>query len=200
MGNRQSKIRMLFAAWTVAVIVLGGVFTSYHQPLRTPSDQILSIAPKPAAPGWRAVHFLSASCGCSQRVMRHILSRPQFDGFTEQLVLVDDHEAPLPDSDDLIQQLRARGFASRRVEVRDIPEGVGLRGVPLLVVASPEGHIAYIGGYGNHSDQDANIMQKVRSGAVASALPIVGCAVGRSLRSRVDPFHLKYTNEKENEN
>lgn len=195
MDSRQMRTRVLFATWTVAVIVLGGILTSYHQALRTPSEGILALASTPSTPGWRAIHVLSGNCGCSQRVMRHLMSRPKFDGFTEQLVLVDDQEPPLAGSSELISQLEVRGFSPKRVAVRDIPPGVGLRGVPLLVIASPEGRIAYIGGYGSRGDQDVSIMQKVRSGATASALPIVGCAVGRSLRRSVDPFHLKYTHE-----
>jgi len=200
MASRQKKPRALFVTlvfgtWTVAVIVLGGILTSYHQALRTPGEGILALASTPSTPGWRAIHVLSGSCGCSQRVMRHLVSRPKFDGVTEQVVLVDDQEPLLPGSSELISQLKVRGFLPKRVAVRDIPPSVGLRGVPLLVIASPEDRIAYIGGYGDHSDQDVSIMQKVRSGASASPLPIVGCAVGRSLRRSVDPFHLKYTRE-----
>jgi hypothetical protein len=124
--------------------------------------------------------------------MRHLSGRTKLDGFSEEIVLLDDQRPYLEGVNELLGQIAARGIHVKRMAAQDIPANAGLRGVPLLIVASPEGRVVYAGGYGNHSDQDVAIMQKSRAGETVAALPLLGCVVGKRFRQKADPFYLKY--------
>ena len=110
----------------------------------------------------------------------------------EQVLLVDGPGDDLPGSKALAVKLQEEGFEVTHLAVKDIPEGIGLRGVPLLVIASPENKIAYLGGYGSAEEKDQEIYRQVLSGAQPKGLPIIGCAIGARLHRSADPFHLKY--------
>ncbi len=124
--------------------------------------------------------------------MRHLLARPLIDGATEQVVIVDGEEPYLDGSNDLMKRLAGKGFILTHRLSQDIPEQLGLRGVPLLILATPDGNVAYVGGYGKHEDEDVSVFRQVHAGEHVTSLPVVGCAIGRALRRRTDPFHLKY--------
>lgn len=185
----------MFAAWMGVVILIGAVLTSYHQPFRTPDDTILALAPPPEHSGWQAIHILSGSCGCSQRVMSHLLERRPRSDIHDQIVVLDGEEPYLPGSRDLLAQLSSEGFPITHLAVASLPQNIGLRGVPLLVLASSTSgsrNLAYIGGYGSRGDQDGEIFEKIRSGQTPKPFTVVGCAIGKALRRKADPFHLKY--------
>ncbi len=124
--------------------------------------------------------------------MQHLLARPPLDGAVEQIVLIDQGEPYLDGSEDLLKSLSARGFRISHRLSKEIPQQFGLRGVPLLIVATPLGKVAYLGGYGLREDQDTAVFERVRTGQEPPKLPVLGCAVGRQLRRSADPFHLKY--------
>jgi len=172
--------------------MIGGVLTSYHQPFQTPDNRILALAPDTGSAGWRAVHLLSGGCSCSQKVMRHLLARDAFDGMQEQILVIDGEENYLPGSGDLLARLDQKGFPIMHIAAKDIPRNAGLRGIPLLIFASPGGKVAYIGGYGSNGDQDGEILRRIRSGQAPKPLAVLGCAIGGRLRRDADPFHLKY--------
>ena len=69
--------RCLLAVWAGSVVLVGGALTSFHQPFRTPGAGVLALAGDARGHDWRAIHFLSGSCQCSQRVMQHLLARPR---------------------------------------------------------------------------------------------------------------------------
>jgi hypothetical protein len=183
---------LMLAIWAVAVVLLGGALTSYHQPFLTPGARILTLVRSAGSQKWRTVHIISGSCGCSQTVMQHLLKRHLFAGLDEQILVVDSGEAYLPGSVALLAKLSQQGFPVTHIAAKDIPEQVGLRGVPILVIASSENKISYMGGYGSRGDQDAEILQQVRSGQTPKVLPVLGCAVGERVRREADPFALKY--------
>jgi hypothetical protein len=106
---------------------------------------------------------LSRSCGCSQKVMAHLLKRHRFDGLVEQVLVIDSGEAYLPGSDALLTKLAQQGFAVFHLAANDISQDVGLRGVPLLMFASPKDKILYMAGYESLEDRDAKILQQVRA-------------------------------------
>jgi len=187
---RQSA--WFFGLWSVLAVVLGSVLMSYHQPFVQPSDGVLSLAGPGDGIHWRAVHLLSGSCGCSQVVMKHLLKRGPLSEVAEQVIVVDGAEAYLPGGAELIRALKTRGFAVSHLSTRDVPAQAGLRGVPLLVYARPDGRPAYVGGYGMSADGDQAIYRQVRAGGKPRPLPVLGCAVGAVLRHTVDPFGLKY--------
>jgi len=184
--------RWLFGSWAVTAVLIGGVLMSYHQPFLSPDERVLKLARDPGHGQWRALHLLSGSCGCSQRVMLHLLGRHPLEGLLEQVLLVDGPGDDLPGSKALAVKLQEEGFEVTHLAVKDIPEGIGLRGVPLLVIASPENKIAYLGGYGSAEEKDQEIYRQVLSGAQPKGLPIIGCAIGARLHRSADPFHLKY--------
>ena len=186
------KTSWLFAIWALAVVFIGGVLMSYHQPFQTPSSRILALGGQSGAHRWTALHLLSSGCGCSQRVMLHLLQRRPFDGIAEQVVLIDGDEPSLPETTTLLARLTQEGFSVVHKAAKDIPQNIGLHGVPLLVFASSEDKILYMGGYGVHSDQDSNILQQIRSGNSPKPIAVLGCAIGARLQREVDPFHLKY--------
>jgi hypothetical protein len=184
---------MLFLAlWTIATIVIGSALTSYHLPFRLPSRTILSLVAPTDINQWEAVHILSGSCGCSQRVMRHLLQRRPLDRIREQILMIGGEAPDLPDTADLPARLRLEGYSLTRIAATDIPAEIGLHGLPLLVVASPNKKIAYLGGYGPRGDQDIRIFKQVQSGEVPETFSVLGCAVGATLRRKADPLHLKY--------
>jgi len=182
----------MFAVWALSVVLLGSVFTSYHQPFLTPGNGILGVAKSTDAHGWRAVHVLSAGCACSQKVMRHLLQRKEFPGVAEQILLIDGQESYLPGSEQLLTQLAQAGFPIAHLQADDLPPDAGLHGVPVLAIASPNGQVAYVGGYGSAGDQDGAILQQVQMGRAPKPLAILGCALGNRLRRKADPFHIKY--------
>ena len=182
---------MFLGMWAVLAVVLGSVLMSYHQPFVQPSDALLVLAGPGDGTHWRAVHLLSGSCGCSQVVMKHLLKRGKLSEVAEQVIIVDGAETYLPDSEALMRTLQTRGFAVSHLSIRDVPAQAGLRGVPLLMYASPDDRPEYVGGYGMNSDKDEEIYRKVRAGGTPRPLPLLGCAVGAALRSSVDPFRFK---------
>ncbi len=173
-------------------MLLGAILTSYHQPMRSPGQKVLQLAGLSSQKRWRAIHLLSGSCGCSQRVMLHLLERPLFNDVEEHLLVIDDDTPYLPESNSLLQRLQQYGFTVRHIAANEIPDDVELRGVPLLLFVSPEGNIRYSGGYGSHYDQDVSLFEQVRSGQSPRPLSLLGCAVGNRLKRKADPFHLKY--------
>jgi hypothetical protein len=188
-------IPFFLTLWAVVVLVVGGVLTSYHQPFLLPDEKILSLARPSAHNQWQAIHIVSGGCVCSQRVMQHLLGRHPVNDVAEQILVVDGPEPYLPDTDRLFERLQSAGFPLIHLPAKDIPESYGLRGVPLLVIASPQRSIAYLGGYGPRGDQDIQILQLIRSGHLPKSLPILGCAIGQRVRHQVDPFGLKYSSK-----
>jgi hypothetical protein len=124
--------------------------------------------------------------------MKHLLARHQFPGVAEQVLIVEGDESILAGSDELSASLAEQGFSVTRIAAKNLPTNTNLRGVPLLVVASPKNEIVYSGGYGSRGDEDGAVFQRVRTGARMNALPILGCAVGRRIRRQADPIGLKY--------
>jgi hypothetical protein len=185
-------VSRLLAAWAVAVILVGGVLTSYHQPFRTPDEKLLLLMTDPGHGEWKALHLLSGGCGCSRRVMLHLLARQKMDHVEEQVLMVDDQESYLPDVETLLGKLQKAGFSVSHIAADHIPDEAGFSGVPLLVFASPEGKPAYIGGYGTAGDQDTAIYANLRAGRAQKSLNVIGCAVGSRVRRAADPLHLKY--------
>jgi hypothetical protein len=192
MAKGSRLARALLVVWAASVVLVGGALTSFHQPFSVPGAGVLALADDTGGHGWRAIHFLSGSCQCSQRVMRHLLARQQVVGVSEQIVMIDGSLPYLEGSQALLARLAAAHFLTKHIAEQNVPLNSGLRGVPLLLFVSPQNQIAYLGGYGAAGDQDETIFHQLRAGLKPVALPMIGCAVGSRLQRRLDPLHLKY--------
>jgi hypothetical protein len=175
-----------------AVVLAGGILTSYHQPFRAADGKLLELAQVSSPGRWHAVHLLAGGCGCSQRVMTHLLERGVAAGVTEEVVVVDGPEPYLAGSATLLEQLKTRGFNVSHRAVAEIAPEMGLRGVPLLLVADPDRKVRYMGGYGSRGDQAGPILTALEQGREVRVEALIGCAVGSQLRHKADPFALKY--------
>jgi hypothetical protein len=184
--------KTLLLVWAVAALVVGSALTSYHQPMLAPGETVVAIAGNPAAPQWQAIHVLSGACGCSQRVMRNLLARGPMAGSLEQIIIADGDDSYLPGTELLLQQLKEAKFQFSHRRSEDLVRDTGMRGVPLLVIVSPNRTVAYLGGYGMNGDQTSVILTRAMAGKVGTPLPIFGCAVGGRIRREVDPLGLKY--------
>jgi hypothetical protein len=190
----------LFGTWAAASVLLGSALMSFHQPFRAPTEtasarqQLLALLPTPASSSWRAIHILSASCRCSQSIMRHLLARYLANAAEQILVLDPDSPslAPLPESTALLAALQQHGFSITHVAADSIPLSLGLHAVPFLVLASPSGEILYAGGYGISGDAGVALLAEAKAGSAPAALAILGCAASSTLQRRTDPLHLKF--------
>lgn len=184
--------KALLLVWAAAALVIGSVLTSYHQPMLAPRETVLALAGSSAPAKWQAIHVLSGACGCSQRVMRNLLTRGPMQGSLEQIIVADGDESYLPGTELLLRQLKEAGFKVTHRGAEDLVRDTGMRGVPLLVIVSPDRTVAYLGGYGVNGDQANIILASAIAGKTDTPLPIFGCAVGQRIRREVDPFGLKY--------
>lgn len=181
----------LLTVWIVGVILAGAVLTSQHQPFRV-ADNVSPALFRPSTGGkWRAVHVLSGSCGCSQKIMAHLALRHPLRDFEEEVVVMDDGTPYLPESPLLLDALQRAKFPIRHIRPESLPIHSRLFGVPVLVVANPSNEIVYAGGYGS-PEHDAELLQSLRAGRHQTSLPVFGCAVGRALQRVADPFRVKY--------
>lgn len=175
---------LIFTAWAAASILAGSVLTSFHQPFALPSNALVTLA-QPGK-GWRVLHLLSDSCGCSRKVSEYLLKRGPLPGASEQVLFID-AEDPFGTR----AALSAGGF-----QVSSAPSAklrsFGVTGVPLLVFISPSGEVRYMGGYGVGSYKDADLWTQIQEGRPVKNLPVLGCAVGQTLRREVDPLAWKY--------
>lgn len=189
---RRNRFICFLGLWAMAATLAGGALMSYHQPFRLPSRSILSLIKRSDNSQWEAMHVLSGSCGCSQRLMRRLSEHLPADGFEEQILVVDGETPDFPETAALLARLGLKGYRVTHIAEADIPTDVGLHGVPMLIVASPRQKVMYLGGYGTDGDQDRNILRQARAGEMPPALPVIGCVVGTALRRKADPLRLKY--------
>ncbi len=171
-GMRVTLAGWMFGGWACAAVLAGSMLMSFHQPFRTPGEGIMSLGHAPDRSSWRMLHVVSGSCGCSQKVMDHLLQRGPVAGVQEELAKA--------------------GFFVSHVKASAIPADAGLKGVPLLAVASPGRGAVYVGGYGSGGDQDGTILRELMAGRKASPLAAIGCAVGLRIQRAADPLRLKY--------
>ncbi len=190
---RAKSATVFIAIWAVAVVLTGGILTSYHMPFNTPGDRILALAHADA--DWQAIHVLSGGCGCSQRVLAHLRQRGKLQDIEEQIVMVDGAETDLPGTSEVLAALNRDGFPVRHLTAEIAARDFGLRGVPLLAIVAPGRKIAYLGGYGTAGDPDGALLRTVRAGNSIRPLPAIGCAVGAALQARSDPWSLKYRSQ-----
>jgi hypothetical protein len=77
------------------------------------------------------------------------------------------------------------------ISPRALREGWGIEAAPVLVVAKPDGSLAYVGGYNRRKQEprfmDVAIVRDAMQEAV-SPLPVFGCATSARLANAIDPL------------
>jgi len=137
---------------------------------------------------WLVLHVLAQDCRCSRRVLDHLLETPRPAGVRERVVLIAD--AALDPATGVA--IRAHGFDLDVVTSDQLIARYHLQAAPLLVIVDPHDTVRYVGGYTPRKQaadvRDIAVIAAVRRGEAVAPLPTFGCAVGRALRSRLDPL------------
>jgi hypothetical protein len=196
MADRREWIaRAALAAWLVGTSALGGVLLIRHMiALPTPplSDRALRDALTAELPdaGWRVAHVMYRACPCSRRTIDHLVAGPRPSGVRELVLVVDDKGEPGPEDG----RLAAAGFRVLVITPDELHRRYDLEAAPVMVVLSPAGELAYIGGYNRHKQspayQDVAIIADLQGRETVSTLPVFGCATSKRLARLVDPLGL----------
>jgi hypothetical protein len=192
-------LRVALAVWVVACLVGGAYMLSAHL-LTLPAPEITDLGLQRSAAAqrqpfqrgrWFVVHILDQDCVCSLRVLDHLLADPRPAGAAERIVLIADAKVSPQRSAAII----ARGFDLDIVTPDELAERYHVEAAPLLVVTDPGDALRYVGGYTPRKQaadvRDVAIVESLRRGLPVEPLPTFGCAVGRSLRDKVDPLGLR---------
>jgi hypothetical protein len=194
----HTTVRVVFALWVVGFVVVGGYLLSSHLltlPTPDPDDlgpQHSAIAERQASQRgqWFAVHVLDQDCPCSLRVLSHLLAGPRPAQIVERVVLIAGEVAA-----DRAAAIRAAGFDLDIVAPDQLVERYRVEAAPLLVVFDPADAVRYVGGYGPRKQaadiRDVAVIEALRRGERVAAQPTFGCAVGRSLRTKIDPLGVR---------
>lgn len=185
----------MLVAWAVPMLLVGSILMVGHWvvlpiPPKTPAlDRAIGDLAGAADGDWRLVHVLYGQCRCSQRIFEHLLTRPTPAGVSETLLLVG-HD------DQYAARGRAGAFRVEEIARETLKERFGIESAPLLLIADPGGAVRYAGGYSLQSQgpdyQDLAILEHLRAGGDAAALPAYGCGVSRELQAYLDPIGIKY--------
>lgn len=196
-------VSLALAVWAVTALVVGGYLMSSHLislPLPSESvknnalDRAVAALRKPADRGrWLAVHIVLDSCGCSEKVLEHLIVRGPRTQTAEQVLLVLGDEGASDGT--LTARLKARGFPVESMTADALSSRFYVEAAPMLVVLSPDDHVAYLGGYTDRKQapgiRDSEILDRLARGETVKPLPLFGCAVSKQLQSSLDPLGLK---------
>jgi hypothetical protein len=188
---------ILLGLWAVGGVLLGGVLLLQHMvalPVPDTGDARLRAQMAqvfPADGRWRAMHVLYRSCPCSQRTIAHLTKPPRPAALDELVLMIDDDGAAGAED----EPLRRRGFRVQVVTPAALGERFDLRAAPVLVVARPDGALAYVGGYNRHKQsgayEDREIIAALRQEHTPETLPVFGCSTNEQLAKRLDPLGLR---------
>jgi hypothetical protein len=178
--------------WALAAFLVCGSLAGAHAALPKPQEyakleRSVAALRDPAGPSWLSVHALYSHCRCSERILAQLLDRAATSGIQEHVLWV----GP---SSEREAALYTKGFRVHTVSPLQLQRDFGAVAVPLLVVTDGHDRVHYAGGYGKSSGEvrDREILETALRNERQAELPIVGCAVSRSLQKLVDPFGLKY--------
>jgi hypothetical protein len=185
------------AIWALIAFAVTGTLASAHEyTLPRPAN---SEAVARALAGQRRVrdrgrylihHILYLECSCSQRIIQHLLARRALPDAAERLVLVGTDA-------ELARRAADAGYDVEQIRPGALESRYHVTSAPLLLVSDPSDALVYLGGYTRVKQgpeiRDLSIVAELRSGRRALELPLLGCAVSRSLQMILDPFGLKYS-------
>ena len=194
---RASPGVVIFWLWVPAILVPCAYLMAGHLvtlPRPDPADpdvaQAIDAARAPRERGvWMAVHVLSGGCGCSGRVLEHLVERRPMEGLREKILFVGEPT-------ELLRRAVAAGFTVESLTGDELAARYRIEAAPLLLVADPGGELRYSGGYTERKQSptigDVSVLSRLRAGERVAPLPLFGCAVSRHLQKTLDPLGLKY--------
>lgn len=197
-GLRNVLGAMVVWAWIPAIVLPGASLMAGHLlTLPKPSDAdpvmgaaIASARPPSSEGRFFALHVLLGSCACSQRILTHLVDRGPRRDLDERVVVVDPEDAAPA------ERARAAGFDVESITRAELFARYKIEAAPLLVVASPAGKVAYVGGYTDRKQslavRDVDLESRLVRGEHVEPLPTFGCAVSTGLQRRVDPLGVRY--------
>jgi hypothetical protein len=134
------------------------------------------------------VHVIGAHCSCTERLFRHLLERPRFDGVEEVVLFAGEDARKQADA------LRA-GLRYATVTDEMLVKRYALEAAPVIFEFDARGKLRYAGGYFDHPSAlrplDAELHARIARGDRVTPLPVYGCAVGAALREKVDPLGIR---------
>lgn len=182
--------RGALVGWGVVVSIMCTYMLARHVlalpvPSRSAARAMATIEPRPDERGhWLALHVLSGSCGCSARVLDHLVSSGRAPDVVEKILWIG------PPSTQL-EVARSKGFRVSYVTAEQLATTYRIEAVPLLVVVDPAGVVRYAGGYTSRKQgpeiRDLEVLASARSAREVAALPLFGCAASRALKRTLDP-------------
>jgi len=141
---------------------------------------------------WLVLHVVFDECACSQRVLEHLLAVTPTPGVPERIVLVTEHPAT---TEGVVAAAKTRGFDVEVVVPDQLVDDYHIEAAPLLVIVDPHDDVRYVGGYTLRQQaadiRDRAVIAATLRGEAVTPLPTFGCAVGRSLKSKLDPLGLR---------
>ncbi|HVV49418.1 MAG TPA: hypothetical protein VHO06_07160 [Polyangia bacterium] len=200
--TRSAFGRLLLGVWAAAILLVGAFLMAGHLvalPLPRAADERLPATlpggPQLAAGKWVAVHILYESCGCSKRVLTHLLARGARADLRETVAFVRE-----PGAGASIAETRTAiehaGFGFEALSPDALVARYHVESAPSLLVADGGGTVRYLGGYNRRSGslafEDLTIIDRLRAGGSAAPLPVFGCAVSSRLQGAIDPLGIKY--------
>jgi hypothetical protein len=190
-------VRSAFVIWVALCVVIGGYMLSSHL-LTLPTPELSDLGPQRSAVAvrrstqhgrWLAVHILDQECKCSLRVLDHLLATQRPADVVERIVLIG---GARPDRMALIA---AKGFDLDVVTPEQLAQRYRVQAAPLLIVIDPADTVSYVGGYTPRKQgsdvRDIAVIEALRRGEPVTPLPAFGCAVGRSLKDKIDPLGIR---------
>jgi hypothetical protein len=190
-------LRTAFVVWIALCVVIGGYMLSSHL-LTLPTPDLIDLGPQRSAIAerrsseqgrWLAVHILDQDCKCSLRVLDHLLATRRPTDVVERIVMIGKVRP------DRIAMIHAKGFDLDMVTPEELAARYRVQAAPLLIVIDPADSVSYVGGYTPRKQgsdvRDLAVIEALRRGEPVTPLPAFGCAVGRSLRDKIDPLGIR---------
>ena len=184
--------RLALVAWSAMLLVGAAYLLAAHvAPLPQPAHEVLAadvaVQRRPDERGqWLALHALYADCGCSQRVVEHLLARRPLAGVKERVLMVGDSPH--------VAELLAAGYAVDQLDETTLGDRYGFEAAPSFALVDPHGQVRYLGGYTRTKQGndfvDVSATRAALRGDSVTPYPVLGCAISRQLKERRDPLGL----------
>jgi hypothetical protein len=130
---------------------------------------------------WGAVHVVDRTCSLSRAVIAHLIERRASADLDELVIVIGSGATTREDVDLVHAGFRVR-VVSRERAIDVVPIAT-----PVMIVARPDGTLAYVGGHRRDVSGffDATIASDlVATGVTEVSLPVVGCVGSEPFTSR----------------